>query len=379
LWREDPRHVGGRNALRLLGDWWGASAMSKQSEADIDRSLHYGLKAIEISKERQIPVTPRNYELLFNYVTGENQALVQSVDHLLDRDGRLSDTEARRIHDEFLSPSGQADAVEEIGSQLSSEIKQAMAVIAAAAGTTGAYGESLEGVANRIADTQTGADLKMVIKTLAQASREMQRNSVELEDKLADSEQQINALNERLEELRTESRTDSLTGIANRMCFDETLEAEIANVDETQEELCLCLGDVDRFKQFNDTYGHQTGDRVLRLVASAIAGHVKGRDLAARFGGEEFAIILPQTNLRAAVTVADQIRERVHAKELIKKSTGESLGSITMSFGVARYRHGEPIEDLVARADACLYAAKNAGRNRVKCEADPDVNGSMVA
>lgn len=365
--------------MRLLGDWWGASAMSKQSEADIDRSLHYGLKAIEISKERQIPVTPRNYELLFNYVTGENQALVQSVDHLLDRDGRLSDTEARRIHDEFLSPSGQADAVEEIGSQLSSEIKQAMAVIAAAAGTTGAYGESLEGVATRIADTQTGADLKMVIKTLAQASREMQRNSVELEDKLADSEQQINALNERLEELRNESRTDALTGIANRMCFDETLEAEIANVDETQEELCLCLGDVDRFKQFNDTYGHQTGDRVLRLVASAIAGHVKGRDLAARFGGEEFAIILPQTNLRAAVTVADQIRERVHAKELIKKSTGESLGSITMSFGVARYRHGEPIEDLVARADACLYAAKNAGRNRVKCEADPDVNGSMVA
>lgn len=349
------------------------------SEADFERSLDFGQKALELSKIRQVPITPRNYEILFSYIAGEDKALVRAVEQIFERDERLSDTVARRIHDEFLSPTHRADAVEEISSKLSGEINQAMSYISAAAGTTGAYGESLEGVGARIAGSRTGAELKQVIETLAIASREMERNSRELESKLADSHEQIAELNEHLDELRCESRTDSLTGIANRKSFDETLEAELATASETNEELCLCLGDIDRFKTFNDRYGHQTGDQVLRLVASAIDGHVKGRDLAARYGGEEFAVILPQTNLRAAVTVADQIRERVMTKELVKKSTGESLGSITISFGVARYRHGEPAEALIKRADACLYAAKNGGRNQVSCEADRGINVVNVA
>jgi len=357
--------------------FWGYVVVSKES--DIDRSLSYGLKAIEITRAKQIPATPRNYELLFNYVSGENKELVAAVENLLKREEPLSDTVARRVHDEFLSPTRQADRVEELSSLLSGEIRDAMTVINAAAGSTGAYGESLVGCATELDGITSTADVGAVIERPTLATREMERNSNELETKLADSQKHISSLNERLDEMRTESRTDALTGIANRKCFDETIEAEIATIRETQEELCLCLGDVDLFKKFNDTFGHQTGDRVLRLVATCIAGHVKGRDLAARFGGEEFAVILPQTNLRAAVTVANQIRERVMSKELVKKSTGESLGSITISFGVARYRHGEPIESLVRRADACLYAAKNGGRNQVKCEADPDVDLSQVA
>ncbi len=164
----------------------------------------------------------------------------------------------------------------------------------------------------------------------------MEKNSRDLESKLEDSKNQIASLKDRLDEVRSESRTDALTGIPNRKYFDEKFAAETANASETQEELCLVVADIDHFKKFNDNHGHQTGDQVLKLVAKLLSANIKGRDMAARFGGEEFTILLPQTNLRAAVTVADQIRERVRTKELIKKSTNENLGTITLSLGVAR-------------------------------------------
>ena len=102
--------------------------------------------------------------------------------------------------------------------------------------------------------------------------------------------------------------------------------------------------------------------------------NVKGQDIAARYGGEEFAIILPNTGLRQALTVADHIRRGVVSKELIKRSTGENLGRVTISVGVAMLHKGETLQQLIERADACLYAAKRNGRNQVICETDPEVS-----
>jgi diguanylate cyclase len=136
----------------------------------------------------------------------------------------------------------------------------------------------------------------------------------------------------------------------------------------------LMLADIDHFKAFNDTYGHLTGDQVLRLVGMAIKQTVKGQAVAARYGGEEFGIILPRTALREAITVGDQIRRAVMGKELMKRSTGEHLGRITVSIGVASYRRGDTIQSLIERADGCLYAAKRNGRNRLICETDPEVS-----
>jgi diguanylate cyclase len=347
--------------------------------ADIDRSLSCAEQAIELAKAKNIPATPLNFELLFNYMSGENQSLKQDIDQLFDDDGAFSEVFALRIHNKHLSPTRQADEVEEISTFLSSELLQVQSIVSAVAGMTGAYGKSLEGIATQIKEVKNRAHLMSIIEMLVISSREMERNSNELDNKIANSDKKINSLKKRLVEIRTELRTDTLTGIANRLSFKEILEVEILAISETQEELCLCIGDIDHFKKFNDTFGYQTGDRALQLVASYIAGQVKGRDLAAGYGGAKFAIVLPQTNLRTAVTVADRIRDRVMDKELFKKSTGQSLGNITISFGVARYHSGEAIEDLIKRADTCLYSAKNAGRNQVKCEADAGVNLSNAA
>jgi diguanylate cyclase len=139
------------------------------------------------------------------------------------------------------------------------------------------------------------------------------------------------------------------------------------------------LTDIDHFKTFNDNFGHLTGDQVLRLVAMSVKHNVKGKDTAARYGGEEFAVILPNTTLRAAVTVAEHIRRAVMAKELMKRSTDENLGRMTISIGVATLRKSDTGQSLIERADTCLYAAKRHGRNRVICETDPEVATDSTA
>ena len=159
--------------------------------------------------------------------------------------------------------------------------------------------------------------------------------------------------------------TDSLTGLFNRKAFDERLALATADSLEGGGTLCLLLIDIDHFKRFNDTWGHQVGDQVLRLVGECLRMNVKGKDTAARYGGEELAIILPDTAIDDAVTLAEQIRKAIGSMNIVKKKSREAIGPVTVSIGAAQFRHGETPDDFVARADHALYAAKEAGRNRV--------------
>ena len=197
----------------------------------------------------------------------------------------------------------------------------------------------------------------------------MQDTNRALELQLEASRDDIASLQRDLDDVRRESLLDPLTKIANRKSFDEGLAAAIAACQRAMATpLCLLLLDIDHFKRFNDTYGHQTGDQVLRLVAMTLKSNVKGKDLVARYGGEEFVAILPATDLDGAMIVAENIRKAIQAKELLKRSTNEKLGRITASFGVAMFHAADTAASLIERADRCLYAAKNAGRNRVVSE-----------
>lgn len=128
--------------------------------------------------------------------------------------------------------------------------------------------------------------------------------------------------------------------------------------------------DIDHFKRFNDTHGHQVGDQVLRLVAKTLTDCVRAGDLPARYGGEEFAVVLPKTGIQVARPIAERIRTTLAARKIIRRNTGEGLGGITISIGAALYHPGETPAALVARADSALYAAKRQGRNRLVVEGD---------
>ncbi|MBL4747863.1 MAG: GGDEF domain-containing protein, partial [Magnetovibrio sp.] len=143
------------------------------------------------------------------------------------------------------------------------------------------------------------------------------------------------------------------------------LRSQAREAMESGENLCLLMLDIDHFKVFNDNYGHQTGDQVLKLLATTMTKAVKGNDIPARYGGEEFAVILPRTDLGEAIKVAENIRQRVSSKTLVNRTTKEDLGRLTVSIGVGQFNFGESLSDLISRADQALYKAKSSGRDRV--------------
>jgi diguanylate cyclase (GGDEF)-like protein len=166
------------------------------------------------------------------------------------------------------------------------------------------------------------------------------------------------------ETLRQQSVRDPLTGLYNRRFLEETLDRELARLERKNLPLSLIMIDVDNFKNFNDTFGHEAGDAVLRDLGGVLQRHVRGGDIACRYGGEEFTIVLPEASLEIGRQRAEMLREA--ARELRLVHDGKSLGAVTLSLGVACFpEHGRRREHLLQVADAALYEAKNGGRNRV--------------
>lgn len=341
---------------------------------DFERTIMLGERSVGYLKQFRTPAIPRNYELFYVHSAGYNQELSQAIRKAIAAHSCLTEADAERLYKTYIQPKQYSEQVGEVGNMISKEIKDILTSITSASQRTGTFGTSLHTYTDRLEKVRTTGELRDVVRELVSVTNEMSDYNRDLEMRLAESKRQIEDLHQSLETIRAESLTDQLTGLSNRKRFDQILDIELNEAEGSREPLCLMLLDIDHFKSFNDTFGHQTGDQVLRLVAHTMKTNVKGRDHTARYGGEEFAVLLPKTSLKAAVTVAEHIRKAIRGKELIKKSTGESLGHITMSVGISSYRHGEHSEELIHRADACLYAAKDAGRDCVKCETDPGIS-----
>jgi diguanylate cyclase len=344
-----------------------------------ERTMAFAEIALGQMKALHQPATPRNYEIWYAYATGYHPSLNQKINETLKASGTLTEVDLDQIHASYLSPTRLSDRIDSVGSKVVDEIEQVMAMIDAAAGSANTYTESLVDMSEKLGQSKDREGLRAIVEGLVQTAKEMEASNQKLEERLTASKQEISVLQESLEAVRNESLTDPLTQLANRKFFDTSLDAAIADARAKNEPLSLLLTDIDYFKKFNDSYGHLTGDQVLRLVAMSMKQNVKGQDTAARYGGEEFAVILPNTVLRSAITVADHIRRAVMTKELMKRSTGEHLGRVTISIGVATLHKSDGPQALIERTDACLYAAKRHGRNRVMCETDPEVTALGTA
>jgi diguanylate cyclase len=342
-----------------------------------ERTMAFAEVALGQIKSLRQTAVPRNYEIWYVYATGYNPALNKIINETLSRAGRLTETDLEQIYDTYLSQLRASDRIDKVGSRVVSEIDDVMTLINEALGSTASYGQNLAGATEKLAAATDTASVRAVVENLIKSTREMQDHNRSLEARLATSKVEINNLQHSLEAIRAESLTDPLTSLGNRKYFDRALQEAVRGARERGEPLSLIMFDIDYFKSFNDNYGHLTGDQVLRLVAMSLKQNIKGQDITARYGGEEFAVVLPNTVLRQALTVADHIRRAVMSKELKKKSTGEILGRVTISAGVSMLMPSDDADTLIERADACLYAAKRSGRNRVICEVDPEYSAEM--
>ncbi|MBI4274894.1 MAG: diguanylate cyclase [Rhizobiales bacterium] len=335
-----------------------------------EKSVQIAEQALERIKALGLPATPASFELWFAYASGEHPELTAEINRRLAQNGAISGAEADRLYESFLAVPVIAQRAEVAGTQLSDEVDQVVAMIEGAIGSAQRYGDDLADGRHAIMPAIDRDTLRLIVEGLVHSTREAEQENNALGVTLRRSRQRIDFLRDDLHAAQSASLTDALTGLPNRRHFDQLLNATVIETRQSGKPFALLMCDIDHFKQYNDKYGHLTGDDVLRLVAQEIRKSLKGRDIVARFGGEEFAIILQQTGISDAALVADHLRAAVLVRKVVKRSTGEDLGRITVSIGVAEYRAGEPAEQLIERADACLGEAKIGGRNRVVDERD---------
>jgi diguanylate cyclase len=342
-----------------------------------ERTMAFAEVALgQIRSLRQTAV-PRNYEIWYVYATGYNAPLNKIINETLARNGKLTEVDLEQIYETYLSHIKTTDRIDKVGARVIGEIDDVMKLLTDALGMSASYDASLNDASEKLASAKSGDQVKTVVESLMKSTREMRETNKALEERLTLSKNEISNLQQSLEAIRAESLTDPLTGLGNRKYFDRMIEMAVQNALASNEPLSLLMFDIDHFKSFNDSYGHLTGDQVLRLVGQSLKQTIKGQDITARYGGEEFAVVLPNTAIRQALTVADHIRRAVMAKELKKKSTGEILGRVTISVGASMLKQGDDTDALIERADACLYAAKRNGRNRVICEFDPEYTAEV--
>src|ERR1700756_2692759 len=333
--------------------------------AESDRTITLAERAVSQIKALRLCADPQSFEIWYAYVPGTQPKLNARINDILAQRQTLSPADVDQIHYQFFSQARVAERVETVGAKIKGEVDQIVAMIEAAIGATAQYQSELEDSSRKLALPIDRDTLRVIVESLVFSTKEVEQENNTLSASLGLSRKQIANLQEDLVSIRAESLSDPLTLLSNRKHFDQSLDGILAKSRENGELFCLIMADVDHFKSFNDTHGHQVGDHVLRLIAGEMQQAVKGHDVVARYGGEEFAIILPATGLTVAAGTAERIRQTTMSKELRRRKTGESLGRVTVSLGVAEYRRHESAQDLVERADNCLYAAKRRGRNCV--------------
>jgi len=205
--------------------------------------------------------------------------------------------------------------------------------------------------------------VRIAVLALIKEHQQMLQEMENYRRKLDESRNRIASLHSALTQTQEISARDALTGVFARGHFDAVLARETAQAKRDASDLCLVMIDVDHFKTFNDAHGHLIGDEVLKEVARLLTRTARADDIVARFGGEEFVILMPKTATTRAAGVAEQIRSRLEGSRWMVKGGQKVL--VTASFGVAGLRKADSAQALIERADARLYKAKNAGRNRV--------------
>lgn len=334
-----------------------------------------GHAAVDKIGEHKLCATPQNYEVWLNYVAGWAPDLTRELDIAISKGLPLTDSDLEKLHNKFFAATQLSSQVMETGTKIAKEIADAVEALKSASITTEQYGATLDNASKSLSNSDiTGEALSRIVNVLASSTEEMSNLNQNLNHQLVSSTKEIETLRSSLQAARAEALTDGLTGVANRKQFDEVLRRRTQESLEDGSELCLIICDIDFFKKFNDTWGHQTGDQVIRFVANSLAQKAVNDSMVARYGGEEFAIIMPRTNLDTALEFAESVRKTIESKKLIRRSTGEPLGQVTVSFGIACYRSGESIPNLIERSDSCLYHSKQTGRNKITLESDPSLD-----
>jgi len=324
--------------------------------------------ALDLMSEYNVIPSPVNYQIWYAYAGKTDMSLVQNMENMIDKGITFSNNICSNLHQKYFSDESLQDTITEAGDGFQKHLAKLAKTIQSASDGTASYNGALSDHLGNLEEIEGGAALKDIIGGLLQDTQKMEALNQEMEKELKASTLEVQKLQSTLNAAQHENVTDLLTNIGNRKCFEASLKKAITVAQETEEEFCLLFADIDHFKKFNDTWGHHVGDQVLKAVAHAFKTRIGQKGTPSRYGGEEFVLVLPKTDLNKAFILADSLRSTINQRTMKRKSTGETIGKVSISIGIAQFRTGDSRDSLLKRADSALYLAKNSGRNVVKTE-----------
>lgn len=307
-----------------------------------------------------IAPTPVNYSVIYLYISNENEMLSAAIDKKLQQ-GELITADfmadlfkryvsfTQQIENNVLAPFEEtlSKTLEQINKQVSHEDKAA---------------NNLQKLDKILSQSNNSASMDNIVSYLFSTINSTKAQHETLSKKLSTTQQEINQLKDKLASSRQEALVDSLTGLLNRRGCDEKLQ----HLDHADTHTSLAI-DIDHFKKVNDTFGHFIGDKVIQRIAKTIQSHIGDDDIAVRFGGEEFVVVMANTSIMEGRNIAENIRISISKMKLKQRDTNTYLPPISVSIGIAQNDNISEWTTLFEQADNALYQAKNSGRNRCIC------------
>lgn len=336
----------------------------------LKRVMGYAQEALTLMAKREISAHPNNFTVWYHYFAETYPDLKAELDKVLAADETINETSSAELYERFFTFSHDEAQLSSAATKIETQLERLVNFIGDGQRGAKTYGATLEGATKSLSSDLSTDDLEKLIDGVKSATGQMQKRNKMLEEKLSSSALELKELRKELDDTKVEAMTDGLTGLFNRKTFDSSLRRIAGEVSQGSRDLCLAMLDIDHFKKFNDTYGHQVGDQVIKLVASVMSGVIPNGAVAARYGGEEFALILPNMSAEDSVAIATEICDKIRRRPLINRATNETLGKVTISAGVAKIAIGEPIANFIGRSDEALLKAKRDGRDRVISEYD---------
>ncbi len=334
-----------------------------------DKAQQHHAAALDFLERHGIPPNPICYAIAYEYDAGRKPELNQEIESHLDR-GRALDVHYLR---EFFDTHFMGQPDDKVGehiADLHNLLYKVLEGVSGACSGAADFGKVLETQTQELKGDPNLVDLKRIADTLLTATTEAISSNQSMRNQLESVEKDTSELKNQVKQLQDQASRDSLTGLYNRTALSQQLDSMIERGASEDAPLSLLMVDIDHFKRFNDNFGHLIGDEVIRRVSMALQHGVRDVDVAARFGGEEFTVVLLDTDLDEAMEVAQKLHEAISKLVLVRRSTKEKLPGITVSMGASCLQPGDSRESLIERADQALYHAKESGRNRIVSETE---------
>ncbi len=316
--------------------------------------------AVPLMSRQIAGVHPVSYAVWYEYVSGRCAPLNQQIDAL---QRPLTDQLTFDLYCQYIRTPSE-EAADRANATLQTAIEDVSSHTRKSEDSATSYSAQLQHFSDSLNQLVNNSDLPANVSRMMSHTTEVLLAMSSLTLALSNTRKELDGLREELHHKREQAMNDALTGIRNRRGFDEALEGLLRTSGGEGGRFSLLLVDVDHFKRFNDNYGHLVGDKVLRLVAHILRDCVRGADTVSRIGGEEFAVLLPNTELSGAKRVGEILRANI-SRAQVQIGSGTKVDRVTASIGVGSWQPGEPLERLLERTDAALYRAKSSGRDRV--------------